>query len=71
MRGPQNVLHPITIRVRGPILRNKRNMLDSVIETHPAVGEKFMRARCRNTALPRPAEGAEAPIARAPAEGAS
>ena len=25
-----------------------------VIETHPAVGAKFPRARCRNTALPQP-----------------
>ena len=30
-------------------------MADFVIETHPAVGEKLGRARCRNTALPRPA----------------
>jgi hypothetical protein len=29
-------------------------MFDAVIETHPAVGEKFTRAKCRNTALPRP-----------------
>jgi hypothetical protein len=30
-------------------------MADFVIETQPAVAEKFVRARCRNTALPRPA----------------
>jgi hypothetical protein len=41
--------------VGGPIRRNSRSMLDFVIETHPAVGEKLGRARCRNTALPRPA----------------
>jgi hypothetical protein len=30
-------------------------MADFVIETHPAVGPKLSRAKCRNTALPRPA----------------
>ena len=43
------------IFVCGPIRRNSRSMADFVIETHPAVGEKLVRARCRNTALPRPA----------------
>jgi hypothetical protein len=43
------------IFVCGPIRRNNRSMADFVIETHPAVGEKLGRARCRNTALPRPA----------------
>ena len=42
------------ILVRGLIRRNRRSMDDFVIETHPAVGEKFVRARCKNTALPRP-----------------
>jgi hypothetical protein len=46
---------PIMIFVCGPIRRNSRSMLDFVIETHPAVDEKLGRARCRNTALPRPA----------------
>ena len=43
------------IFVCGLIRRNSRSMADFVIETHPAVGEKLVRARCRNTALPRPA----------------
>ena len=43
------------ILVRGPIRRNRRSIDDFVIETQPAVGEKLARARCRNTALPRPA----------------
>jgi hypothetical protein len=30
-------------------------MAGFVIDTHPAVGPKFSRAKCRNTALPRPA----------------
>ena len=48
-------VYPITIFVSGPSRRNNRNMVARVIETQPAVGEKFGRARCRNTALPRPA----------------
>jgi hypothetical protein len=47
--------YPITIRVRGPSRRNNCSIADRVIETQPAVGPKFSRARCRNTALPRPA----------------
>jgi hypothetical protein len=43
------------IFVAGPIRRNSRSIEAFVIETQPAVGEKFGRARCRNTALPRPA----------------
>jgi hypothetical protein len=46
---------PIMIFVCGLIRRNSRSIADFVIETHPAVGEKLVRARCRNTALPRPA----------------
>jgi len=46
---------PIMILVCGPIRRNSRSMLDFVIETQPAVAEKLERAKCRNTALPRPA----------------
>ena len=45
----------IVILVCRPIRRNSRSMDDFVIETQPAVGEKLCRARCRNTALPRPA----------------
>src|SRR5438876_6832812 len=48
-------IHPITIRVFGPIRASRRSMAGFVIATQPAVGEKFFRARCRNTALPRPA----------------
>ena len=48
-------IYPITIRVCGPSRANSRSMADWVIETQPAVGEKSCRARCRNTALPRPA----------------
>jgi hypothetical protein len=33
------------IFVRGPICRKRCSMADLVIETHPAVGEKFVRAR--------------------------
>ena len=40
---------------RGPSRRSNRSIADCVIETQPAVGPKFSRARCRNTALPRPA----------------
>ena len=47
--------HPITIFVRGPNRCNNRSIAGFVIETHPAVGEKFSRVRCRKTALPRPA----------------
>jgi hypothetical protein len=47
--------YPMTIFVCGLIRRNKRSIEDFVIETQPAVGEKLFRARCRNTALPRPA----------------
>ena len=47
--------HPITISVSGPSRCNSRSIDAFVIEMHPAVGEKFSRARCRNTALPRPA----------------
>jgi hypothetical protein len=43
------------ILVCGLIRRNSRSMEDFVIETHPAVAEKLLRARCKNTALPRPA----------------
>ena len=32
---------------------------DFVIETHPAVGPKLSRAKCKNTALPRPATRGE------------
>ncbi|MCA6123355.1 hypothetical protein J6500_15825 [Bradyrhizobium sp. WSM 1704] len=49
------VSYPITIFVPGPIRRNRRSIEAFVIEMQPAVGEKFGRARCRNTALPRPA----------------
>src|SRR5882757_4342358 len=49
------MLEPIMIFVCGPIRRNRRSIDDFVIETQPAVGEKLLRARCRNTALPRPA----------------
>ena len=45
----------MTILVCGPIRRNNRSIAGFVIETHPAVGKKFMRAKCRKTALPRPA----------------
>ena len=51
--NPQAV--PITIFVSGPSRFNNRSIDALVIEMHPAVGEKFSRARCRNTALPRPA----------------
>src|SRR5690242_11774513 len=47
--------YPITILVRGPSRRNRCSMDDLVMETQPAVGPKLSRARCRNTALPRPA----------------
>jgi hypothetical protein len=47
--------HPITILVSGPSRCSNHSIADFVIETHPAVGEKFGRARCKNTALPRPA----------------
>lgn len=43
------------ILVRGPMLCNSRNIADRVMATQPAVGPKFGRAKCRNTALPRPA----------------
>ena len=33
---------------------NNRSIAVLVIEMQPAVGAKFARARCRNTALPRP-----------------
>ena len=46
---------PITILVSGPSRSSSRSIADRVIETQPAVGAKFSRARCRNTALPRPA----------------
>jgi hypothetical protein len=46
--------HPITIFVSGPSRASKRSIADFVIDTQPAVGPKFSRARCRNTALPRP-----------------
>jgi len=48
-------LYPITILVSGPSRANSRSISDLVMETHPAVGPKFSRARCRKTALPRPA----------------
>ena len=51
LRGP----HPITILVSGPSRAGSRSIADFVIETQPAVGPKFARARCKNTALPRPA----------------
>jgi len=41
--------------VCGPSRRNNRSIEVMVMETQPAVGEKLVRARCRNTALPRPA----------------
>jgi hypothetical protein len=47
--------YPITIFVSGPSRCSKRSIAAFVIETHPAVAEKFSRARCKNTALPRPA----------------
>ena len=43
------------ILVCGPIRRNSRSIEDFVIDTQPAVGAKLLRARCKNTALPRPA----------------
>ena len=46
---------PITILVCGPSRRSSRSIADFVIETQPAVGPKFSRAKCKNTALPRPA----------------
>jgi hypothetical protein len=51
--------HPMMIFVRGPIRRKSCSIADLVIETQPAVGKKFGRARCRNTALPRPATRGE------------
>jgi hypothetical protein len=48
-------LHPIEILVHGPSRRSKWSIAGFVIETHPAVGAKFSRARWKNTALPRPA----------------
>src|ERR1039457_6389047 len=51
----RNGVHPITILVSGPSRRSNRSMADFVIETHPAVGPKLSRTKCRNTALPRPA----------------
>jgi pyridoxal phosphate enzyme (YggS family) len=47
--------HPITILVSLPSRFSSRSIAPFVIDTHPAVGEKSVRARCRNTALPRPA----------------
>ena len=47
--------HPITILVSGPSRLSSRSIAPFVIDTHPAVGEKSLRARCKNTALPRPA----------------
>ncbi len=46
--------YPITIRVLGPSRRNRRSIAEGVIDTQPAVGPKLSRAKCRNTALPRP-----------------
>jgi len=43
------------ILVSGPSRANSRSMAGRVIETHPAVGPKLSRAKCKNTALPRPA----------------
>jgi hypothetical protein len=45
----------MTILVRGPSRRNTCNIADLVMAIQPAVGPKFSRARCKNTALPRPA----------------
>src|SRR3982074_2680296 len=47
--------YSITIFVSGPSRRNSCSIADFVIDTQPAVGEKFWRARCKNTALPWPA----------------
>jgi len=46
---------PITILVCGPSRASNRSIAGLVIDTQPAVGKKPGRARCRNTALPRPA----------------
>jgi hypothetical protein len=46
--------YPITILVRGPIRANSLSKLGRVMAMQPAVGPKLSRARCRNTALPRP-----------------
>src|SRR3954454_18193884 len=47
--------HSMTILVRGAILCNRRSIAGRVMATQPAVGPKLGRARCRKTALPRPA----------------
>ena len=52
-------VQPITILVSGPSRANSCSIADFVIETHPAVGPKLPRARCRNTPLPRPLTGGE------------
>ena len=44
----------MTILVCGPSRCNSRSIAECVMETQPAVGPKFFRARCRKTALPRP-----------------
>ena len=44
--------HDFRLRAHSP---QQPQHADFVIETQPAVGEKLVRARCRNTALPRPA----------------
>jgi hypothetical protein len=52
---PRRVRDPISILVSGPSRFSNRSIAFLVIDTHPAVGEKSLRARCKNTALPRPA----------------
>src|SRR6266700_583603 len=47
--------HPMMILVRVPKRRSNCTIADFVMETQPAVGPKLSRARCKNTALPRPA----------------
>jgi hypothetical protein len=51
---PEQDHSPITILVRGPSRRSNRSIADGVIDTQPAVGPKFSRAKWKNTALPRP-----------------
>src|SRR6266702_6286514 len=47
--------HPITIRVPGPSRTRSRRKLSGASATQPAVGRNPGLAKCRKTALPRPA----------------
>src|SRR3569623_1215897 len=42
------------LSISGPMRASNRSIAPRVMPTHPAVGAKLSRARCRNTALPRP-----------------